>query len=263
MKDHWTGLHAVGVLLIVAGVCLVVLLVPSDARLVSWLLTLGLLAVLAAVAGHGVTGRLRGALIDERNMMSLSRLQIALWTLVVASGYLAAVLGNVGVPDAPATVVIPPNLWLLMGISATSMVGSPLAKSNRRQAHVSQKAVENMREMLEARGRGQVKTVGAIAANPSPKNAEWGDLFRGEEVGNAWLFDMAKLQMFYFTVILVLIYGVQLGELLQNGTQGVATLPEVPGAMLAVLGVSHAGYLTSKAVPHTPPSAPPRRGKGE
>jgi len=89
-----------------------------------------LLAVFATVAGQGVVGRWRGALIDERNKMSLFRLQMLLWTVVVVTGILAAALANIaGGQPSPLSIAIPAELWVLMGISTTSLVGSPLIRS--------------------------------------------------------------------------------------------------------------------------------------
>src|SRR5262245_33529876 len=49
-------------------------------------LTLVALTVFTTVAGQGTVGLWRGVLVDERNRMSLSRLQLVLWTIVVLSG---------------------------------------------------------------------------------------------------------------------------------------------------------------------------------
>src|SRR2546427_2881501 len=91
---RWTGWHTLGLLCILVVIVLVGLRIPTGARLGAWLLTLILLAVFAAVAGQGITGLWRGLLIDERNKISLSRLQIVLWTVVVLSGFLTAALSN-------------------------------------------------------------------------------------------------------------------------------------------------------------------------
>jgi hypothetical protein len=75
-------------------VALTGLLFPTRAKLWGWVIALVLLGVFAAVAGQGNTGLWRGLLIDERNKISLSRLQLTLWTIVVLSGFLSAVFSN-------------------------------------------------------------------------------------------------------------------------------------------------------------------------
>src|SRR5690242_9175502 len=91
-----------------------------------------LMALFTTIAGHGVVGLWHGVLIDERNRLSLSRLQMVLWTIIVLSGFLIAALWNIsrGV-DAPLEINVPKELWLLMGISVTSLVGSPLILSTK------------------------------------------------------------------------------------------------------------------------------------
>jgi hypothetical protein len=255
MKDHWTRAHSWGTLGIAVGVVLVGLLVPNDARLWGWLGTLVLLTAFVAIAGHGITGQARGALIDERNKISLSRLQLVLWTLIVLSGYFTAALGNLmaGAAD-PLAIAIPQALWLLMGISTTSLIGSPLLKSNKlRPQQADQKEQDRTWALLAAQGTdtSKVHAQGLIVANDTPEAAQWSDLFKGEETGNAGLLDMAKVQMFYFTVILVLVYAITFGAEMQKNPFLLTTFPEIPASMLALLGISHAGYLTSKAVPHS------------
>ena len=56
--------------------------------------------------------------------------------------------------------------------------------------------------------------------------------------------------MFYFTLILVFAHGVQLGSLFLDSSGIIEKLPVLSAGMLALLAISHAGYLTNKAVPH-------------
>ncbi|HEX6513282.1 MAG TPA: hypothetical protein VF157_13345, partial [Chloroflexota bacterium] len=83
-----------------------------------------------------------GILIDSRNMMSLSRVQTAAWTVLILSAFAAAGLGNAsralfGLADAlpdPLGIGIPQAIWGLMGISTVSLVRSPLIKNYKRRA---------------------------------------------------------------------------------------------------------------------------------
>ena len=63
--------------------------------------------------------------------------------------------------------------------------------------------------------------------------------------------DIAKVQMFYFTVIAVVCFFAMVFRVLVTGTSDLGQLPLLPDGLVAVLGISHAGYLTSKSVSHT------------
>jgi hypothetical protein len=66
--------------------------------------------------------------------------------------------------------------------------------------------------------------------------------------------DVAKLQLFFFTVTVVIAYGVQLYQLVAYGDikQSGIHLPELQPGLLALMGVSHASYLGSKSIDRTP-----------
>lgn len=250
----WTGMHSFGLLLIVAGIVLFGVVTPPTARLWSWLATMGLLAFFGIVAGHGVTGDWRGLLIDERNKMSLSRLQMVLWTVVVLSGFLAAALANLASRSPnPLSIAVPTELWLLMGISTTSLVGSPLVRASKgeRSSLPSQRTETYFVLQKQGVDTNKVATRGQLIVNLDPRTADWADLFRGEEVGNAAQLDLGKIQMFFFTVVLVLAYLATLGGGFSAAAPRVNELPALDLGMVTLLAISHAGYLTTKAVPHT------------
>ena len=75
--------------------------------------------------------------------------------------------------------------------------------------------------------------------------------FRGEEIGNAAHLDLGKIQLFYFTVILVLAYAVALGTAFASGAARIGEFPALDSGIVALLGISHAGYLTHKAISHS------------
>ena len=57
--------------------------------------------------------------------------------------------------------------------------------------------------------------------------------------------------MFYFTIVLVLAYAVALGMAFASSFARISKLPAVDSVWVALLGISHAGYLTHKAIPHS------------
>ncbi|MEW6181754.1 MAG: hypothetical protein AB1500_01065 [Bacillota bacterium] len=253
-KPNWTGWHTFGLLAIIAAIMLIGLLASSGDKLCAWLGIIALMAVFTTVAGHGVTGLWRGLLIDERNKISLSRLQMTLWTIVVLSGFFTAALSNLrNGQTAPLSIAVPSELWLLMGISTTSLVGSPLIKSGKRAKEPRQAERDCTFDLIAKQGGdiNKVTNKGQIVVNTTPEEARWSDLFRGEETGNAAQLDLAKIQMFYFTLILVLAYATALGAALAGSAAKIAGFPALDPGMVALMGISHAGYLTNKAVPHS------------
>lgn len=257
MKDKmtWSGAHTWALLLILAAIALVGLLVPPGYRLWAWLASLLLLAFFVLIAGHGITGIWSGVLIDEFNKMSLARLQMVLWTIVILSGILTAGLANIASGQSdPIAISVPPELWLVMGISITSLVGSPLILSTKTERVVDEMDMARTFDSIVSKQGADPDTLdtkGMIMSNTVPSAARWSDMFRGEEVGNGSQLDLGKIQMFYFTLILVFIYGAALGALFSSGAARIDAFPALSSSMVALLGISHAGYLTNKAVPHT------------
>jgi hypothetical protein len=254
---QWTPWHTFVLLLIIAIMALTGILFPTRARLGSWMITLVLLGTFAAVAGQGITGLWSGLLIDERNKISLARLQLTLWTIVVLSGFLTAALSNLAAAQpTPLAISVPSELWLLMGISTTSLVASPLIKSTKRsmQANEEEKCrtfALLAKQMSTEKIEDGVTNRGQLVVNTRPEAAQWADMFRGEETGNAAHLDLGKIQMFYFTIVLVLAYAVALGTAFASSDARISQLPAVDSSMVALLGISHAGYLTHKAIPHS------------
>ena len=66
----------------------------------TWLLTMALFGVLLVLAGNALKMRWDGIFIDERNKISLSRVQLVLWTLLLVSALLTVGLSNVSLGAA-------------------------------------------------------------------------------------------------------------------------------------------------------------------
>lgn len=253
-KAPWTGWHTASLLAIIAAIILIGLLTPQPLRRWAWLATMVLLGIFATIAGQGVTNLWRGILIDERNKMSLSRLQMILWTVVILSGFLTAALGNIRIGGAnPLSITIDETLWLLMGISTTSLVGSPLIRSIKKARPAKEEEKAQTFQLMQKQGVDSTKVdaTGQIVINKSPEDARWSDMFKGEETGNAAHLDLAKIQMFYFTLILVLAYAAALAATFAGGEVQIPALPKLDAGMVALLGISHGGYLVHKAIPHS------------
>lgn len=222
-------------------------------RVQVWFGVLILMAVFGVVAGRGITGRWRGIMIDSRNKMSVSRLQLLIWSLLVLSALFTAVLTNVGLGwQSPLEIDVPAQLWILMGISTASAVGSPLVLAVKDTKQVSETEKEAAVRALEKMGREQVDEgkEGVVVRNTDFDAARWGDLLMGDEFGNAARIDVGKLQMLMFTFVLVLGYGAAIGALFRGG-EVVTALPPMQDGMNVLLGISHTGYLSAKAAPNT------------
>ncbi|MCK4458699.1 MAG: hypothetical protein KAU52_03125, partial [Methanosarcinales archaeon] len=97
---------------------------------------------------------------------------------------------------------------------------------------------------------GKVSNIGQVIVNEKPEDARVSNMFKGEETGNATQLDLGKVQMFYFTLILALTYAVALGDVL-TGVEKITEFPVLSSSMVALMLISHAGYLTNKAIPHS------------
>jgi hypothetical protein len=174
-KPGWLWIFAV---LLLVTISVGIFLPRSWGLLPAWLIILACLIVAFGIIGLSRGMGLSGILIDAgSNMMSLSRLQIVLWTCVILSAFLAVALGRIGdyayTPsgyecpppaeakegEAPAEpecaeplgIQLPVVLWGLMGISMTTAVASPLLKANKTQRTAEQDRIQKEREKQSAR----------------------------------------------------------------------------------------------------------------
>jgi hypothetical protein len=96
---------------------------------------------------------------------------------------------------------------------------------------------------------------GLLHKNAEPSDAGWVDLFRGEEIGNYKLVDMSKVQMLFFTVVVIVSYSAavssMLGDLATLVREPTLGFPDFNDTLNALLGISHGTYLSVKAVDHS------------
>jgi len=285
--------------------------------IVTWIgVSLCTVAFLLCV-GAGISGRPLGVLINEQNLMSLSRFQTALWTVIIVSGLVVIVAARVRhvITDGdPLDIKFTPQVLGLLGISAAALVGSPLIDATKKDKPADPKAMnqtaaalvktqnvpdsvleqtkkaeaaatkEHVDKALEAAGTNAdsaavskaaeaaskpaaaaeankvmastitQNAVGVLYKNPSISDASFSDMFEGSEVGNAAQVDLAKVQMFFFTLVVALGYIYAFTAVLRKqDIYGASfSFPPLSDAMIALLGISNGGYLGSKAVNHTP-----------
>jgi hypothetical protein len=252
----WSVGTTLGILvLFIIVIALAGIFAPTSIRLAIWIGTLILLSVFLLVLGRGITGQWLGFLIDNTNKMSLSRLQLGLWLILIVSAFLAAALSNLHIvifnmpvnnmPVNALSITIPQELLALFGVSATALVGTSAILN-----------VKNSNALQSKNGKN-------IATKGSRYDAKWYDIFKGDDAANAAYVDLSKVQMFYITIILVLVYGVALGAMFTGvgggvdpTTLAITAFPPLSATMVTLLGISQAGYLVYKAVPRNQPPNP-------
>jgi len=280
----------------------------------AWLIVGILMLVFVGLIGVSLGKDFGGVFIDPtRNAMSLSRLQVVLWTVVILSAFMTVALGRVWdsrdnadayvyepaeitgeeteqEPECadPLGVQLPPLLWAMMGISVTSAVGAPLLKTAKAQRTAGADQVQQRdagkqavtySNVLKQRkkydpaismaapanapagvGTGEsLSNTGALVKKGSWTEAMFSDVFTGEETSNFGYVDVAKVQNFFFTMITIVAYSVTLWVAMSTAPSiaDFFTFPDLPQGLMAVISISHAGYLTDKAFTHTTPKPPP------
>jgi hypothetical protein len=226
---------------------------PIEGLVVTWRWIMLVLILFVIVASWLVTGNpLFGWLINEQNSMSLSRLQMFLWTIVVLSAFITAVFANLHFKHSEVAldIAIPEELWLAMGISTASLAGSSLIQESKRKKEP---------EETSLKAKSPLKGVLVVKEKPSLL-----DLIAGEEAGNQGTIDLSRLQNLFFTFILVGTYAGSLGSLFNalvtvaEGGKDIAenfpidSFPALSTTFVTLLAISHAGYLTIKAIDKQP-----------
>jgi hypothetical protein len=227
----------------------------------AWFFTILLLCCFCVVLGLWLMKLPLGIFISNRNLISLSRVQLTIWTVVIFSGYLVVLMQRIlhGVYH-PLDISIDNNLWAALGISIASFIGTPIVLNGKTQTSPSNQAVQTAGTALdETPASIQANAQGMLYANPSPNDASVSDMFQGDEIGNTAYVDISKVQMFLLTVFIIAAYCNDLGHFLAGFDASVAardfthlnSLPPFSTSEVQLLGASHAGYLAFKAVGHT------------
>lgn len=254
--NSWTLGHTIAWIVFIIALPIACTYQMEHPREMWWMLIIGFAAI-SLITGHGITGSWKGALVDGRNTVSLSRFQMVAWTILILSALCVAVFWNIyGVVSVPkdvtnsVNITLPGELWLLMGISTASLVGSPLILSGKKKLQPDQREMEKTFELLTQQGydENKLSNEGQLIVNVSPDQARWSDLFTGEETGNFAHLDLARLQMFFFTLISLLVYGVAIAGMFETAAGPIKTFPELSEGLLALIGISHTGYLAAKGI---------------
>lgn len=163
--------------------------------------------IMAVFSGAFLIIALLGFSRGKDRSVSLTNVQLILWSGVVIGSYagMAALNGNF-LGD------IPNNLIALMGISA----GSAVTAISTRRLQSGDKVPYN----------GPQRTWGMLSSESDPEQLS-----------------LPKLQMFFWTIVAILIYLVIIGS---NFSSGKAALPDPGTGLVALMGISHGAYLGNK-----------------
>ncbi|MFZ2005681.1 MAG: hypothetical protein WB697_18210 [Stellaceae bacterium] len=197
--------------------------------LAAWFITIVLLMGCFVVVGRiPPVVDWRGVLIDQRNRISLSRTQLVLWTLLVVSAIITeGTLNAIWVEANPLDLQIPSQLWILLGMSSGSAVAAPVVLGIKADANT-------------------------LSTNALDQHA-WRDMFYGDDTGNDDQVDFSKVQQFFFTGVLVMVYGVQLAMIMLG--QPKLFFPTLDNGFIGLMAVSQVAYIAYKALPQNKTNA--------
>lgn len=156
---------------------------------------------------------LLGILSTADGRMSVSHTQVFLWTVAIGSAVLIFAITRLHVPP------IPDSLWILMGISATTGVTGHLQTDWLR--NIERRKRELNRKEKEKKVLPSLKQLIMVRISGEDEDA-----------------DLSKAQLLFWTLITIGIFihkSFALGEIW-----------DVPDSLLALMGISQAGYVTRK-----------------
>jgi len=244
---------ALSILICVAIVAIAPRFAVHNALVILWVEVFALTALMIAV-GVSVTQRFWGILINERNVMSLSRFQAVLWTVLILADYATILLGRAwqGMSLVDAKDLLRPDLLMLMGISYGSAVGTSIVNANKAGKRTPPTAVADAQANLGDEAGNFTAAQGVMYKNKDISDANVGDLFQGDELADAHTTDLSKVQMFFFTIVSAVVFLGTADAMFTNMKSiGDVLIPQLPENLIALMGISHAAYLGNKAVTRT------------
>jgi hypothetical protein len=243
-----------------------------------WLVILVALALALVLLGYATTGAWVGLVMNSRFLVSMSRVQATMWSVVVLGTLLAFTLRRLRDGDGDAwRVGIPPEVLGVVGVAGTSYVAANGVLSRKTHLELDRAHVAKQAEVLvhtfpayaqdaagatvlspsEAVKVASADHVGALFQNGSPADARLWDMLEGDEYGNAHAIDFAKVQVLVLTIIAIIAFCAAVWAALgatgtgAPGTGATGELPGVGSGLLEVLAVSHLGYVGGKLPSHS------------
>jgi hypothetical protein len=162
-----------------------------------------LIAITLFILGFGAlpSQAMWGFALSSRNAYSLSKLQMAGWTVLVSAALFTAaeirIFGYFGAVTDPLQIVIPGDLLAAMGISVFTTAGAPaiLALKSTGAPTSSQEdaAAQRLANQIKTT-KDNVDNVGHVMIRTDQTLARWSDIVSGDEVANAGTTDLSKVQ---------------------------------------------------------------------
>ena len=131
-----------------------------------------------------------------------------------------------------------------------------LAQNAAQEKNAAVKDRDEKKKALETAEKDLVaitEAQGRLHRNADPSEASWVDFFRGEEISNYKLVDMSKVQMMFFTVVVIAAYAGGIVVMLKGAdvtSASALSFPPFGDTLNALLGISHGTYLSVKAIDH-------------
>jgi hypothetical protein len=221
----------------------------------SFLVIAVLVLLLMMVVGEGIAGRIDGILVDSRNRVTLANFQLVIWTLVVVSALSAAFFTNLMAnldSSKVLDVTVPPELWLALGISGVTFAGAK-GIGVLQGAGDPNTAIPSTHPDEQALTADGIRARGKLAVRAERDKATWGDMFVSDQLKDSMTVDIAKVQMFFFTVLLAFGYAAAVADdlLKAHAPDGITHLPNLNTAFVTLLAISQGTYLAGKVVKGT------------
>lgn len=233
-----------------------------------WIAIMIIMSTFFILVGFFNTEVRLGILINERNVMSLSRFQTIIWTVIILSAYYTMVIirikAHISDPlnttfSDPLNITFSNDTLELIGINLASLVGAHIAPSNKANdpdpTNPDDKAKANALVKLKAKVLKELNlpkncitqiNEGSLFKNPDVKYAEFIDILQGDDLKNAAYIDISKVQMFFFTIILAVCYCLMLFTLFHHNASDITSFPKVNEDIIALLGISNIAYVARK-----------------
>jgi hypothetical protein len=174
--------------------------------------------------------------------------------VLVLADFATILLGRAwhGLPLNDAKDVLRPDLLALMGISAASAVATSILHANKSGMQTPAGALQCAKNHLNDFSGTFTDAQGVLYRNKHMSDAQINDMFEGDELCDAHTADLGKVQMFFFTVVSAVVFvGAAQATLANAKSLAEVLIPQLPQNLIALMGISHAAYVSNKAVTRT------------
>ncbi|WFN34272.1 hypothetical protein L1S32_10555 [Methanogenium sp. S4BF] len=200
----------------------------ADSVILGFLISAAVIGVILLLA-HALVrtdgGNILNIIRADYWVPSLSLFQFLLWTLVISFSYIWITAIRIFEGNFLFSTAIPPNLYLLLGISVVVPLISVGYTKSTYKPDTPAKPPEN----LPPFGM-MLKTKGKIALN--------------------------RFQMFLWTIVGVVLYlSVVVGTVTDGGDAALLSLPDIDPTLVYLMGLSQTGYLGGRLVGEEKPPA--------